>query len=424
MPPDATADFGPTVRGMRAVADAFAGAGHVLYLVGGIVRDTLLGIDARSPDVDATTSAPPPVIKELLAPLASALWTQGERFGTIGARIGAYDVEITTFRAEDYDPSSRKPDVAFSDDLRSDLARRDFTINAMAVSLIDGTVHDPFGGADDLAAKRLRTPLDPVVSFSDDPLRMLRAARFIARMDLETDPDLLAAARSLAGRLDIVSRERIHDELERLLAVEAPRRGLEFLAEVDLLAKVLGFEPEPLAVDQSFRLVDELDGVARRRIGLLFPHGPQATEAVVRRLRYSTADTLHTVRAVTLLAALEQRPASAVGARALVADARNDLDLVADILAVGSAIEHLGAHVDDLTAALETLAGSEELAPTRPPLDGARIMAEFDLEPGPQVGRAVAYLQQRRIERGPMTDDQAVAELRAWGELTPHPGAS
>ena len=424
MPADTSADFGPTVRGMRAVADAFAGGGHELYLVGGIVRDTLLGIDARSPDVDATTSAPPEVIKELLAPLASALWTQGERFGTIGAHIGAYDVEVTTFRAEDYDPSSRKPDVAFGDDLRSDLVRRDFTINAMAVSLIDGTLHDPFGGADDLGARRLRTPLDPVVSFSDDPLRMLRAARFIARMDLETDPGLLAAARSLADRLDIVSRERIHDELERLLAVEVPRRGFAFLAEAELLAKVLGFEPEPTAIEQSFRLVDELEGVARRRIGLLYPHGPQATESVVRRLRYSTDDSRHTVRAVTMLTSLEQRPATAVGVRALVADARNDLDLVADILAVGSSIETLGAHADDLAAAFESLAESEELAPSRPPLDGARIMAEFDLEPGPQVGRAVAYLQQRRIERGPMTDDQAVAELRAWGELTPGSGAS
>ncbi len=416
---DHQADFGPTIEAMRGVGEAFAAAGHELFLVGGIVRDTLLGVDERSADIDATTSARPGVIKDLLGPFASALWTQGERFGTIGAKVGPYDVEITTYRAEDYDPQSRKPEVAFGDELRTDLARRDFTINAMAVSLVDGRLHDPFGGCDDLSARRLRTPLDPLVSFSDDPLRMLRAARFLPRFDLKADAGLLAAARALAARLDIVSRERVHDELERLLQVARPRRGLEFLADVDLLERVLGFGPSPRAVGESFRLVDADPDPARRRVGLLLPHGQDRAEAFLTRLRYSTEDRRRTLRTMALLDGLDERTATPAGVRRLIADARHDLTVVDDALAIGRQIETTRVRADELRTALDDLASTESLVPIGPPLDGATIMSTFDLVPGPAVGKAVAYLEQRRIERGPMTPDEAVDELRAWGQLAP-----
>ncbi len=416
-------NFGPTINGMRSVAQAFAEAGYELFLVGGIVRDTMLGLHEISADIDATTSARPDTIKRLLAPLASSLWTQGERFGTIGARIGRYDVEVTTYRAEDYAPDSRKPEVAFGDDLRSDLARRDFTINAMAVSLIDEQFHDPFGGLDDLGARRLRTPLDPRLSFSDDPLRMLRAARFLPRFELEADAELIAAAKELASRLDIVSKERVHDELERLLAVDRPARGLEFLARAGLLGSILGFEPQNGEVAESFRLVETANVLHQRRIGFLAPYGSQAAAAVLARLRYSTDDRRHTVRAVELLESLEARAASAPSVRQLIADARHDLDLVDDVLAVGERIPATHAAAAALRSLLDDLARREELVPEGSPLDGEAIMAAFDLEPGPEVGKAVAYLRKRGIERGPMSPREALEELRNWGALTPRPNS-
>ncbi len=412
-------DFGPTIESVRSVGQAFASAGYELFLVGGVVRDRMLGAEGPSADVDLATSARPDVIRKLLEPLASALWTQGERFGTIGARIGQHDVEITTYRAEDYDPNSRKPEVAFGNDLRADLARRDFTINAMAVSLVDAKLHDPFGGCDDLSARRLRTPLDPLVSFADDPLRMLRAARFVPRFDLDADPALLLAAQQLARRLDIVSRERVHDELERLLAVPQPRRGLEFLARAGLLPLVLGFDPESDAVVDSFRLVDADVDPVRRRVGLLLPHGVDAAGSVLARLRYSTDDRRRTVLAISLLEGLTEREPSAAAGRRLVADARHDLTLVDDVLAIGHYIEPTRARADELRAVLDRLLVNEPLVPGGPPLDGETIMATLGLEPGPMVGDAVAYLEQRRIERGPMSSDEAIAELREWAVCRP-----
>jgi len=219
------------------VAVRLAERGHRLFFVGGIVRDLQLGSGDVS-DVDLTTDARPPAIKAALEPSASALWTQGERFGTIGAHVGDVAVEITTHRAESYDEASRKPVVSFGDDLETDLSRRDFTINAMAIEVVSGELIDPYGGETDLADRRLRTPLDPEVSFTDDPLRMLRAARFIPRFGLTAAPELVATAGALRERLSIVSGERIHDELGKLLRLPAPGAGLEFLAETGLLDQI------------------------------------------------------------------------------------------------------------------------------------------------------------------------------------------
>ena len=219
--------FAPVFEELRPLAERFAAAGHRLYLVGGTVRDLILD-RAIDGDFDATTDARPERIKQLLSGWADAVWAQGEKFGTIGAKKGDRTYEITTHRGETYTPDSRKPDVTFSDAVEADLSRRDFTVNAMALELTTSapTLVDPFGGAVDLALGKLRTPLAPEVSFSDDPLRMMRAARFLAGYHLAPEPDLVAAVHQMHNRLEIVSAERIRDEFDKLMQVEHPAAGL------------------------------------------------------------------------------------------------------------------------------------------------------------------------------------------------------
>ena len=223
----------------RPVADRLAAGGHRVYLVGGIVRDLLLGRSLAGGDIDLTTDAVPERLRALLGPDAEAMWTQGERFGTIGVRYGGQDFEVTTHRAEAYHPDSRKPKVRFAEAVDADLSRRDFTVNAMALELPEPRLVDPFDGAADLAAGRLRTPLSPTESFTDDPLRMLRAARFIAGYGLVPTPDLLDAVRSLRDRLGIVSAERIRDEFDKLMVTNDPSSGLWFLVDTGLLDEFL-----------------------------------------------------------------------------------------------------------------------------------------------------------------------------------------
>jgi poly(A) polymerase len=236
------------------LTDKFAAAGKRLYLVGGSVRDAVAGRPggavAGAPDIDLTTDALPDEIEDLVGDLASATWSQGKRFGTIGLLIGTRRFEITTHRAEAYQPDSRQPTVSFGDDIEVDLSRRDFTVNAMALRLPDLELFDPYGGLDDIAARRLRTPLDPAVSFGDDPLRMLRAARFIAGYDLQPETELVAAVVEMADRLSIVSAERVRDELDKLLVLAVPQAGLWFMVSTGLAA---GFIPElpALALEQD-----------------------------------------------------------------------------------------------------------------------------------------------------------------------------
>ena len=240
--------FAPVLDAVGPLAEAFTAAGHRLYLVGGVVRDLLLGVEDPT-DYDFTTDALPDEILAVLDgfPGVEAVWTQGKRFGTIGSRIRVgrgdrsrvVDHEITTHRAEAYSPDSRKPEVVFATDIEADLSRRDFTVNAMALSLPDATLVDPFGGTADLAAQVLRTPLAPEESFGDDPLRMLRAARFLTRYRLEPEPALVHAVESMGERLSIVSAERIRDELCRLVVLDDPSPGLWFLADTGLAAQFL-----------------------------------------------------------------------------------------------------------------------------------------------------------------------------------------
>ena len=224
---------------VQRVARALVGAGHECYLVGGSVRDALL--DIGPVEFDFASDARPDRIEAVLAPIADFVWLQGQRFGTVGAQVGGIPCEVTTFRSDVYHSDSRKPEVTFGDSIETDLSRRDFTVNAMALRLPDAELVDPYDGTIDLAAGRLRTPLSPEISFTDDPLRMMRAARFVARFGFEPVPELVAAVEQLRDRLAIVSVERIRDELSKLHVVDDPSRGLWFLAETGLAD---GFLPE------------------------------------------------------------------------------------------------------------------------------------------------------------------------------------
>ena len=237
------------------LSDRFRSAGHSLYLVGGSVRDAIVAEPGNGEadggrDLDFTTDARPDAIEALVSGWADAVWTQGKRFGTIGCRRGGQVYEITTHRAEVYQPDSRKPEVAFGDRVEDDLARRDFTINAMALRLPELELIDPFDGLADLSVHRLRTPLDPDVSFADDPLRMLRAARFIAKLELEPAPELVEAVKAGHHRLAIVSAERIRDELDKIMMVDVPSVALWFVVRTGLADEFLPELPG-LALEQD-----------------------------------------------------------------------------------------------------------------------------------------------------------------------------
>ena len=394
---------------VRPLAERFAAAGHSLYLVGGIVRDLWLdrdpGVDV---DLDLTTDALPDAIKAIVAPAADALWLQGEKFGTVGARIGDHAYEITTHRAEIYRDDSRKPEVTFSTAIDEDLSRRDFTVNAMAVEILEAALVDPFGGADDLAAQRLRTPLDVDVSFTDDPLRMLRAARFAAGYGLTPDPAVVEAMGRLRERLDIVSAERIRDELDKLLGLPTPSIGLTLLADTELLPR---FAPE-LDDRTRFGAVDDLARDPDLRLaGLFHGHGADASRARLGALRYSNDRRREIGAVVTAAEALVA--GSVVDAPSLrrwvAASGVARVDARAVVLAV--APDHAAA-VDRSLALEADLA--DELDDLGPGLDGQTVMAMLGISGGPDVGEALAHLQELRFDLGPLDDERAEAELRSW----------
>ena len=227
------------VETTRPLAGRFDAAGHRLYVVGGAVRDALLDLERGQADLDLTTDALPEETEALLRGWADAVWSQGKRFGTVGCSFRGIRFEITTHRAEAYRPDSRKPNVAFGTDVEADLSRRDFTVNAIALRLPDAELVDPFDGRVDLMERRLRTPLAPDASFEDDPLRMLRAARFVAGYGLRPEPSVVATVERLHRRLGIVSAERIRDELDKLVVVARPSEGLSFVAGTGLADEFL-----------------------------------------------------------------------------------------------------------------------------------------------------------------------------------------
>ncbi len=458
------ARFQATLDEVRPLADAFVAAGHRLYLVGGIVRDHFVGRElGPDGDIDLTTDARPEQILAIVRPLADATWEQGARFGTIGCRIGGRDVEITTHRAEAYTTDSRKPQVSYSDRVEDDLARRDFTVNAMALEVPEPRLVDPHGGAEDLAQGRLRTPLSPEESFSDDPLRMMRAARFIAGYGLDPDPVLVAAVESMSNRLEIVSAERIRDELDKLIVVDDPSAGLWFLHDTGLADQFLPelpamrLEQDPIhhhkdvlghtiAVVANVRARDDEGRPNRitrlaalfhdvgkpktrsftKGAGVSFHHhevvGARMTRERMKALRYSNED----VDAVSQLVELHLRfhtyrlgwTDSAV--RRFVRDAGPLLDELVELTRCDCTTRNkrkaqvLSRRMDELEERIAELGAEEELKALRPDLDGTAVMERLGVGPGPIVGRAMRFLTDLRIEEGPLGPDEAGLRLDAW----------
>ncbi len=449
----------------------FEAAGYELALVGGPVRDAFLGRPVN--DLDFATSAHPDEIVSLVKPIADAHWEIGRAFGTIGARLGDHTVEITTYRSDSYSDDSRKPEVVFGDTLEGDLVRRDFTMNALALRLPSLTLVDPSGGLDHLFARRLLTPGGPEQSFGDDPLRMLRAARFMSQLGVDVDPSVVDAMSTMGDRLAIVSAERIRDEFIKLLSTSAPRRGLELLVDTGLAERFLPELPAlRLEVDEHAHHKDvyehsltvleqaiELEGerhsgepadVVLRVAALLHDIGKPAT----KKIEAGGAVTFHhhdvvgaklarkrlaalrfdkdTITAVSRLIELHLRffgysdaPWTDSGVRRYVRDAGDQLERLhivtrADVTTRNRRkADRLREAYDELERRIALLAEQEELDAMRPDLDGEQIMELLGVSPGPIVGAAYRFLLEQRLDEGPLGAVEAERRLREWFAARP-----
>ncbi|GAC1544801.1 MAG: CCA tRNA nucleotidyltransferase [Acidimicrobiales bacterium] len=450
----------PLLAETSGLTERFVEAGYRLYLVGGVVRDLIVNRLSDDADLDFTTDARPDDIERLLSGWADAIWTQGKRFGTIGAKRGGRTVEITTFRAEAYQPDSRKPEVEFAADIEVDLSRRDFTVNAMALSLPDLQLVDPHGGTADLVGGRLRTPLDPLISFSDDPLRMLRGARFLAGYGLEPDAALIAAVEQLGDRLSIVSAERIRSELDKLMIVDAPGPGLWFVVNTGLAAYFLpelpglALEQDPIhrhkdvlahtiavvektSANRLLRLAALFHDVGKPKTrsfaggGVSFHHhevvGARMTRDRMQALKYPTED----VETVSNLVELHLRfHTYKMGwtdraVRRYVRDAGPLLDELNELTRCDCTTRNaararaLGRRMDELEARITDLRAREEIDALRPELDGRTVMELLGVGPGPIVGRALNYLLDVRLDEGVLGTDGARERLMAWWARQP-----
>ncbi|MEY4417717.1 MAG: hypothetical protein RIQ88_155 [Actinomycetota bacterium] len=442
----------------------FQANGFEIALVGGPVRDAFLGRETA--DLDFTTNAKPDEIIGILKGNVDAIWDVGRDFGTIGARLGQVDVEITTYRTDNYDPQSRKPEVRFGTDLTEDLFRRDFTINSMALRLPDGVFVDPFNGLQDLLDGIIRTPGKPQDSFSDDPLRIMRAARFAAQLDFHIEDETFSAMKAMAERIKIVSAERIQIELGKLVLGNHPRAGIEALVESEIASYILPEIPAlKLEIDEHHHHKDvyehtiivleqaisyekqyglEKDVVLRlaalmhdigkpvtRKLqpggGVTFYHhdvvGAKLASNRLRELRFDN----DTIKDVSRLIELHLRffgysdsawTDSAIRRYVRDADAlltRLHVLTRADVTTRNQRkAERLAHAYDDLERRIEELAEQEELDAIRPDLTGEEIMEILGLSPGPLVGQAYRFLMELRLDEGPLGTVEAKKRLLAW----------
>jgi poly(A) polymerase len=448
-----------------SLAQSFAAKGFRLALVGGPVRDALLG--RLGNDLDFTTNAKPEDSKKILRSWAEHIWETGIEFGTVAGKRGDTTVEVTTYRTESYDPESRKPDVVYGEYIVGDLSRRDFTVNAMALELTTKVPEfiDPFNGLADLSKKILRTPTKPENSFSDDPLRMMRAARFASQLDFEIAPEVLQAIKDMAGRISIISAERIRDEFSKMLMSERPRVGISILVETGLADIVLPeipklkleidehhhhkdvYEHSITVLEQAIALEDRLGGpnLIIRLAALLHDIGKPKTRALIAgggvsfhhheivgaRLVKSRLKSLRfdgqTIEQVETLVALHLRfhgygdgewTDSAV--RRYVRDA-GDLLVHLHVLTRADCTtrnlkkaERLAKVYQSLEERISKLMEEEELSKIRPDLDGAQVMKLLAIKPSATVGRALDYLLELRLEKGPLGQERATEELLDW----------
>jgi poly(A) polymerase len=462
------AQLAPLAGLLSQVGTWFAEAGFQVALVGGPVRDAFLGRLASSPDLDFTTDARPGELLELLGSVAEATWEVGIRFGTVGARIWGRECEFTTYRSDRYDPASRKPEVEFGDTLLGDLGRRDFTINAMALQLPSLALVDPFDGLADLRAEVIRTPSSPEVSFGDDPLRMMRAARFSSQLAFEVDAPTLAAMHQMRDRLEIVSAERIKDELTKIVMSPDPRRGLTLLVDTGLAdlvlpelpllrleadehhhhkdvyehtltvleqAIVLEREHDPASgPDLTLRLAALLHDIGKPRTRkfegdgrVSFHHhevvGARMTRKRMQALRFSNEHIDDVSRLVELHLRFHgygtgEWTDSAV--RRYVRDAGPLLTRLHKLTRADCTTRNrrraqaLQRAYDHLEERIVQLQAQEELDALRPDLDGQAIMRILGIPPGPSVGEAYRFLLDLRLDRGPMDEASATEALMAW----------
>ena len=475
-PPTALRTLLPAV--VFELAERFTAAGHELSLVGGPVRDLFLG--RSSPDLDFTTDADPDQTLAAVSGWADATWEVGRAFGTIALRRGEHTIEVTTYRAEAYDPDSRKPSVAFGASLHEDLRRRDFTMNSMALRLPDLELVDPYGGFSDLGKGLIRTPGTPASSFSDDPLRMMRAARFASQLGVAVAPEVQAAMQDMAERIGIISAERVRDELVKLLMGREPRAGVDLLVSTGLAEHVLpevaalrleidehhrhkdvyqhslqvleqaaaletgpdGEVPGPDFVLRFAALLHDIGKPATRRFeangAVSFRHhdavGAKLAKKRMRALRFDN----DTIKSVARLVELHMRfygygdagwTDSAV--RRYVTDAGAVLPRLlrltrSDVTTRNRRkAEHLAFACDDLERRIAELAEQEEMQAMRPDLDGGQIMELLGIRPGPAVGRAYKFLLDLRLDQGPLGAEAASKALLEWwaGQDRPADGA-
>ena len=449
---------------LTKLGEKFIAAGFEIALVGGPVRDAFLG--RVSPDLDLTTNAYPDDILKILKGWATNTWDVGREFGTIAATIEGEQVEITTYRADSYDKKTRKPTVEFGDNLEDDLIRRDFSVNSMALRLPERVFVDPYGGLQDLLEKRLRTPTDPEVSFSDDPLRMMRACRFAAQLGFDIEIDTFQAMMNMAGRIEIISQERIRDELTKLLLSANPRLGLTALVDSGLADLVLPELPalklesdehhhhkdvyqhtltvleqsidyeadyglEKDLISRLAALLHDIGKPATKRLepggAVTFYHhdivGAKLAKKRLRELRFDN----DTIKAVALLVELhlrffgysdQQWSDSAV--RRYVRDAGDQLDRLhiltrSDVTTRNRRkAERLAFAYDDLEQRIADISEKEELNSMRPDLNGEQIMEILEIPAGPEVGKAYKYLLELRIENGQLGEEQAKKRLLEW----------
>jgi poly(A) polymerase len=441
---------------LRLIAKEFDRAGKELFLVGGAVRDALLERERpEGTELDFATDAEPEETRALIQPFASAVWLQGMAYGTVGAEINGVLMEITTFRTEKYQPSSRHPEVTFEADIDTDLSRRDFTINAIAVRLTDNKMLDLFNGLGDLEQRLIRTPRDPAESFGDDPLRMLRAFRFSSELDFRVSDDVLQAISEQSELINTISAERIRDELSKLLVGRSPGRALRlaegagltqhFLPELsslkleqdpvhrhkDVFAHTLAVL-ERAAPRLRLRLATLLHDIGKprtRRIGpegVSFHHhevlGARMAEARLKELRFPS----EIVNAVRDLIALHHRfhtyrlGWTDAAVRRYVRDAGPLLGELNELVRADCTTRNpdkarrLAQRMDELEDRIKELAAQEEIARLRPELDGVQVMAYLGVEPGPVVGKAMSFLLDLRLDEGLLGEDQVYQRLDRW----------
>ena len=455
-----------------SLARAFKEKGFRLALVGGPVRDAILG--RLGNDLDFTTDAHPHETKKILKEWADHVWDTGIVFGTVAGKRDDTTVEVTTYRTEKYEESSRKPDVEFGDTIEGDLSRRDFTVNAMALELTTDKPEfiDPFGGIEDLTKRILRTPASAEQSFSDDPLRMMRAARFAGQLNFSIDESVVSAMQSMASRISIISAERVREEFVKLLMSSNPRLGITILVDTGLADLVLPeipklrleidehhhhkdvYEHSITVLEQAISQEEKLGGpnLVIRLAALLHDIGKPKTrnliegggvsfhhhEVVGARLSKARMKALRfdndTIEAVETLVALHLRfhgygegewTDSAV--RRYVRDA-GDLLVHLHVLTRADCTtrnakkaERLARTYDDLEARIAKLAEEEELSKIRPDLDGAQVMQILDLKPSADVGKALDFLMELRMENGPLGKERATQELVQWWKARRHP---